>query len=307
MMPPMSESFSRQTQVVESDADVRVYFGEATQAGCRVYADWRSAESTGVDPEAWIHGPESPYASTLQARYPLVRRPGGKPGPVEAWIDEPCFWTPAAPFVYRYEVRFPPPTAATTGLLGIRRLTAYRDHLQFDQKRWVLRGAIADLTADPPSALKAWHEAPLAVIVDSPSNELCEQASRIGVLLVAQVPPGVDIAKELSRLCRWPAVGVAILEAREVEDDVRSFAKNLLLGQSLPAEAAPEMAPWARLLFCEVGDPAAFARRVADCSRPIVAVRRLSDRSTPVEARAQCDRLQSDLAALGVQLAGYIV
>ncbi len=303
----MSEPLSRQTQAVESAGDVRVYFGEATQAGCRVYADWQSVASTGADPAAWIYGPESPYATTLQARYSLVRRPGGKPGPIEAWIDEPCFWTPAAPFVYRYEVRFPSLTVPTAGLLGIRRLTAYRDHLQFDQKRWVLRGAIANLTAEPLSALQAWHDAPLTAVVDSPSDALCEQASRVGVLLVARVPAGVDIAKELGRLARWPAVGVAILEAREIGDDVRAFAKNLLLAQSLPAESVSEMSPWARLVFCEVGKPAEFARCVADASRPVVAVRRLSNWSTPVEARAGCDRLQSDLAAVGVQLAGYIV
>ena len=125
-------------------ADLQLYFGQATETGCRVYAVWNpGTEPAAVDSPAFLYGPESPYAATLRARHPLGRRPGAADKPAEAWIAEPCFWTPAAPYVYRYEFRFPATAAPVTGLFGIRRLMAQGDHLVFDRKHWVLRGAIA--------------------------------------------------------------------------------------------------------------------------------------------------------------------
>jgi hypothetical protein len=313
-------------------AGVQLYFGQATETGCRVHAVYRAAaEPASVDPQGVLYGPESPYAATLRARHPFGRRPGAADKPAEAWIAEPCFWTPAAPYVYRYEFRFPAPAAPVTGILGIRRLAAQGDHLVFDRKHWVLRGAWAEPLAEivpgefslghvaqgegagvlPAGEqrlpLAAWHEVPLAAAADNPPDRLCELASRLGVLLVARVAGGADVGAELRRLARWPAVGIAILAAPPNDDDPRRHARNLLFAQSVSAGAALKPAAWAHLLFCEVADAADFARKVAGCRLPIVALRPGGDWSSPVEARAACDRLQRDLAAEGLQMAGYLV
>jgi len=327
----MSSQFSPQSPTTESTAhaaepadkeppgeSVQLYFGQATETGCRVYAVYDSAESVPVDPQPLLYGPESPYAATLRARHPFGRRPGVADKPAEAWIAEPCFWTPAAPYVYRYEFRFPPPVAPVSGLFGIRRLAVQGNHLVFDHKHWVLRGAIAGALgesapgqfalghADHGFCLAAWHEAPLAAAVDHPSDRLCELASRLGVLLVARVTGG-DVGAELRRLARWPAVGIAILAVPPSDDDPRRHARNLLFAQCVSAQSALEPAAWAQMLFCEVADPADFARNVAGCRLPIIAVRPEATWSSPSEARAACDCLQRDLAAEGLQMAGYLV
>ena len=287
--------------------DVQLYFAQATETGCRVIAVWDAAEAAAV-PQAFLYGPESPYATTLRARYPLVRRPGAADKPAEAWIAEPCFWTPAAPYVYRYEVRFPPSVPAVTGMFGIRRLAVQGDHLVFDRKHWVLRGAVASpVSQEQALPLAEWHEAPLAAAVDDPTDQLCELASRLGVLLVARVSDSGDVGAELRRLARWPAVGIAILPAHPKNDDLRRHARNLLLAQTISQTATVEAAAWAQLLLCEVGDSADFARKISACQLPTVAVRPDGDSRTPAEACAACDRLQRDLAAEGLQLAGYLV
>jgi hypothetical protein len=315
-----------------ASSGVQLYFSQATETGCRVHAVWNTTpDSAAGEPQALLYGPESPYAATLRARHPIARRPGAADKPAEAWIAEPCFWTPTAPYVYRYEFRFPPPAGPVTGLFGIRRLSVQGDHLVFDHKHWVLRGAKAEArdeiemseitlghsargegsgslsTAGQRFSLAAWHETPLAAAVDHPPDRFCELASRLGVLLVARVAGDGDLGAELRRLARWPAVGIAILAAAPSDDDPRRHARNLLLSQSVSAEAAIEPAAWAQLLFCEVADAAGFARKVAGCRLPIVAVRPSEVGLSPVEARAACDRLQRDLAAEGLQMAGYLV
>ena len=62
-------------------------------------------------------------------------------------------------------------------------------------------------------------------------------ASRLGVLLVARLSGG-DVVAELRRLARWPAVGIAILTVPPSDDDPRRHARNLLLAQSISADAA---------------------------------------------------------------------
>jgi hypothetical protein len=309
-----------------ANAGVQLYFGQATETGCRVVA----VCTTAGDLQAVLYGPESPYAATLRARHPFGRRPGATDKPAEAWIAEPCFWTPAAPYVYRYEFHFPPPSTPLTGLFGIRRLVVQGDHFVFDRKHWVLRGAVAEPqgeiapgefaiaqpaagdgasglpAADGGHSLAAWHEAPLAAMVDNPPDRLCELASRLGVLLLARVAAGGDVAAELRRLARWPAVGIAVLTGPPPDDDPRRHARNMLFAQPVAADAPIEPAAWAQLLFCEVGQPADFARKVAGCRLPIVAVRPC-DWSSPVVARSRCDLLQRDLAAEGLQMAGYLV
>ncbi|HTU27336.1 MAG TPA: hypothetical protein VMF30_18145 [Pirellulales bacterium] len=306
-----------QTPNDPSPAEPQLYFGQATEAVCRVYAAGIDAEAFGGQSPGLLYGPESPCATTLRVRHPFVHRSDGA-GVVEATIAEPCFWTPAAPYIYRYELHASPSAPATTGLFAIRRLQVLDDHLVFDRRRWVLRGALAEQAPDNAAGemglgrgdyaapLAAWHETPLAAVVDRQSDALCELASRLGVLLVARVSPTRAVA-ELRRLARWPAVGIAILDGLPADFDPRPHARNMLFAEWVANDSPLRPAPWSQLLFGEVADPAAFARKIAGCSLPIVALRPCNDWSGPDVARTACDRLQRDLAAVGVQAAGYVV
>jgi hypothetical protein len=295
-------------------AEVQLYYGQATETLARVYARWTGAPPAPSDPPLELYGPESPYAATLRARYPFVRRPGAADPTPEASIAEPCFWTPTAPYVYRYEVRVAG-SSPKVGIFGIRRLSVVENRLTLDRKVWVLRAALAEPAgevglrrdAGQDSSLADWHETPLSAVVTDPSDRLCEAASRLGVLLVARVSSDRPIAEELRRLARWPAVGIAILASPAGGVELREHARNLLLAQTLSADAPAQPAAWAQLVFCQVEEPASYARQVADWKLPVVATRGAHTWSTLAEARAGCDRLQRDLATAGVQMAGYVV
>ena len=137
-------------------------------------------------------------------------------------------------------------------IVGIRTLGVAGRKLLYDAKRWVLRGV--RVAAVPPTDLDVWRASGAAMIVSNPSDTLCEQASRVGVLLVAEV----DEFKldEIRRLSRWPAVGMVTLPARSpVELDglrqkepAADWPSGFDSGQSI----AP--AAWARAAVCEVAD-----------------------------------------------------
>jgi hypothetical protein len=146
-----------------------------------------------------------------------------------------------------------------------------------------------------------------------PDDEVCEWASRRGVLLVANLTESpktcetTELTSRLRRRAQWPAVGVAVLGGdAAVAHDIRSVVPNLLLAQWIAANEKLTLAPWAQLAFAEVSEPREFAHKTADCTVPIVAVRHMAEQTTIEEARAGCDALQHDLAFAG-DFAGYVV
>jgi hypothetical protein len=162
---------------------------------------------------------------------------------------------------------------------------------------------------DEEFARESWT----AIVLREPSDDVCENASRSGILLVADLTELVgrcgaaEITSHLRRLAHWPAVGIAVLGGDAVfEHDVHRSVPNLLLAQSINANEPLKLAPWAQLAFVEVSQPREFAHKTADCTAPIVAVRRLVQETSIEEARAGCDALQHDLSFAG-DFAGYVV
>ncbi len=76
--------------------------GHVTAGESRLYA-----RLDGLDPAAgWhlsgsIHGPECRFAQTLPATYKFHDRGPGPTLLAEAFVPDPCFWSPALPQVYR--------------------------------------------------------------------------------------------------------------------------------------------------------------------------------------------------------------
>jgi len=300
---------------------LELFHGEATPAEARVYARLPHGDVLGdmrIEIVGNLIGPSCDFAHTLPARIPFVQHRSDDRLLAEVIIPDPCFWTPELPFLYRAELELRAGgglSAKIDQTVGIRRLGIRGKSLFFEGKRFVLRGIHrefeisnlkSELDRDAPLARESWT----ALVVRSPNDDLCDFASRRGILLVADQTQ-IDLSSgtlvpELRRLARYPAVAIAVI-ASDVDllAESHDIAPNLLLGQQIAASEPIGLRPWARSAFAEVSDPAEFARKTTDCTLPIVAVRRAANASIE-QSRSACDALQRDLAPHG-DFAGYIV
>ncbi len=285
---------------------LEVFFGDANDAISHVYARLRGSEAV----EGWqlagsLTGPSCLYAETLPATFSFVDRGPGKSLLAEALVPEPCFWTPDMPQQYRAKLQLRQDgrvVASAERSIGLRTLGAHGRKLIYDGKRWVLRGICKDEL--PAIRLADWREGCAAMVVYSPDDALCQEASRVGVLIVAQLDaPNVT---EIQRLSRWPAVAIVGLPSKSAID-LQGLAHNLLLAERFAPGQPVEPAPWAQIAICETSHDQAIESRTAQCPLPIIATRiGCQELSTIAEGRALCDLLQRDLAGR-VEVSGYIV
>lgn len=300
---------------------LELFHGDATPAEARVYVRIPQEErfdNARIEIAGNLVGPSCDFAHTLPARIAFVRRRSDDHLLAEAIIPDPCFWTPELPFLYRAVMELRAGSGRSVKIdqtVGIRRLGVRGKSLFFEGKRFVLRGGhreleLSTLKSDPARDATVLRESWTTLIVRSPDNDLCDFASRRGILLVAdqtQVDSGsYKLVPELRRLARWPSVGIAVITGNaNLPAETRDIAPNLLLAQQIAASEPMNLRPWARLAFAEVSDPAEFARRTADWTLPILAVRREAHGSID-QSRFACDALQRDLAPYG-DFAGYVV
>jgi hypothetical protein len=300
---------------------LELFHGDATPAQARVYARLPHDEdfcNARIEITGHLVGPSCDFAHTLPARIPFVQHCSDDRLLAEAIIPDPCFWTPELPFLYRAELKLRAgggPSIKINQTVGIRRLGIRGKSLFFEGKRFVLRGGhrdveISSLTSElerhAPLARESWT----AFVVRSPDDRLCDFASRRGILLVADETEfdlgSSKLVPELRRLARWPAVGVALIAGdASVPAEIHGIAASLPLAQQIALGEPMICQPWARLAFAEVGDPAEFTQQTADCTVPVVAVRRGVQGSIE-QCRLGCDELQRDLAGHG-DFAGYVV
>jgi len=294
---------------------LQLFFGECSTAEARIYAVLPAdAAPEGCTLTGVVTGPQCALAHTLDASATFVsRKPIVDGGPemlvAEALVNDPCFWSPELPMLYRVRVelrRADEVLVAAEHLLGIRPLGTRGRRLLFGGTTYVLRGARRSLTARSPWS--DWRVATTAMVVDAPDEDLCREASRQGVLLIAWLrQPQLDLSKTLRRLGRWPAIVAVVFEDDfEVDAGLRRECRNLLIAQYFGAGTAVEPDAWADLAVCEDTDATKLATRAADSAKPVLAVRRASDCSSVSMARDECDRLQAALAGRG-DFAGYIV
>jgi hypothetical protein len=304
---------------------LELFFGHAADAVARVYARLRGSEhNSELQLTGTLKGPSCRYAKTLQATFSLADRGPGNSLLAETIIPEPCFWTPEMPQLYDAEVqlrRRGEILAHASRIFAIRRLGARGRKLLFDGKGWVLRAVSRDEA--PAAELSQWREADAAMLVRDPDEKLCEEASRVGVLLVADLDrpkpetlspcgrgqvEGADVEwarNKTLRLSRWPAVGM-VVSTGGAAFDPGDLNHNLLLAQRFRPEHPVAPAAWADVVVCEMADADNWAARTADCKLPTIAAR-LADKQIGVAGgRTLCDRLQRDLAGRG-EIAGYIV
>lgn len=296
------------------DDRLEIFFGEANNAAARVYA--RLADESMTDNcclTGRVIGPTCPYSHTLSATIPLraksARESAGGALLAEAVVPDPCFWTTELPFLYRVELelrRGDEVLASAQRLLGIRRLGVHGRRLIFEGRGWGARGV--DVREVPERPLAAWRAADLAMIVEQPDDALCAEASRLGVLLIAELA-GEDesLAADLRRLARWPAVAMAMLPAGvPFEPSLRKVARNLLVAERVQGSGFRVQDFKADVWVCEDETAERIAATAQETLLPVLAWRRAGWRDELADARRECDLLQRDLANTG-EFAGFLV
>ncbi len=326
---------------MEPDQDfadrLEIFFGEASDTQCHVYARLRGPEAgQGLQLSGSLTGPTCLYAQTLPARFAFKDRGPGASVLAEAIVPEPCFWTPEMPHLYQAEVQLLQDGRALARAerpLGIRRLGVHNRDLIYDGKRWVLRGLCREKL--PPTELAAWNESDTTMVVRNPDDELCREASRVGVLIVARLKH--NETREIVRLSRWPAVAMVALDDRASIDQAE-VPRNLLLAQEFTGSAPLRPMPWAQVvLYDDIYNLRGFSEKDTPKWMPLVkhhepglskkSVDQIANSQIPVIVtrihsiprslsaisigRAWCDAIQSELASrsdlAGCEFAGYIV
>jgi hypothetical protein len=227
----------------------------------------------------------------------------------EAIVPDPCFWSPELPFLYRVEVELrhgDKLVSTTVRMLGIRPLGVLGRKLLFEGKPWVIRGV--EQASLPPAELGQWRAADLTMVVESPSDDLCDEASRLGAWLLARVQgDSASSTPELRRLSRWPCIAAIVLDTDvQLPDSAVRNARNILLAQRRGPGLAIAPTVWTDVIVCEDSDPAQLAQRSAGASLPIIAQEAGQWHDDVSAARRACDELQRALAGHG-EFAGYLV
>lgn len=289
--------------------NIDLFYGELSPQLAHIYA--RCEELPGG--QEWtirgrVRGPECRYAHTLPTNYSFTDLGAGTSLLARAVVPDPCFWTPDLPALYRVSLELRRQSANSgeetvqrvERELGLRWLGTRGGSFYLEGKRWVLRGVNSQCVFETP--LTEWRAEGAAILVDRPSDELCREAAREGVLIV---PRTAADQSELRRLSEWASVGIA----RDVAmtPDLRRSCPNLILaGKVRSGDGGDDSASSGHVRFVDADRLAADDRRMREHVVPVIAVRRLEGIRTLREARAAVDGLQRDLAPIG-DFAGYVI
>ena len=297
-----------------------LFYGAASNNLARIYARILGIPGGAEFSLAgFIRGPECEYCKTLPTSTPLGDAGPGDSLLAQASMPDPCFWSPDVPARYRAHVelrRGNDIVESTEREFAVRNFGCRGKSFFLDGRRWVLRGVMADnpSTEDLP----AWREACAAMIVSDPSDELCREATRQGVVIVPSVSRGETAEanlEQVARLARFGAVHLVLMRSAEIPGEaLRRAAPNLLFGLDVGWDS-PFLAgripsyytfPGADFAFVEVKHFDSFATLVRNSPHPVVAWRPIREPLPLADARAACDLLQRDLAPFG-DYAGYVV
>jgi hypothetical protein len=276
-------------------------------------------ELAGLSLAGIVRGPRCSRGSTLPATYPLVgqvsnlsKKESGQVenrsyASAEALITEPIFWSPDWPALYdvtvdlRQEGKVVEQAKRT---IGLRPLAVVGKNLAYGGKTWVVRGIRCKPLLEVEIGNCRGSHAAIFAPAEGLDERLMTMASEEGTLVMAELSQA-NAAAEVSRLSRYAAVAIAVLPP--ASGPIRaSAATNIALAHRLKQGEVEPPPDDARLVLAEVTKEASFADWAKTLARPIIAYRPLPAPYEIAAARAECDRLQRDLAPYG-QFAGYIV
>lgn len=296
---------------------LEVVYGELTPSRAVVQARLLAGADEGISLGGFVRGPRCSLGSTLPATYRLVAQKPALPRlgerliriTAQALITEPIFWSPDWPALYDVTVELRQGNEvveSATRTIGLRPLAVTGKRLAYAGKHWVLRGV--QRTVRVADAVEACREQSAALVVPAEllREPILTHASEVGVLVVALLADQSHVTEEhLPWLSQYAAAAIAVLPP---DDRPFRFPKtgNLQLARHLKQGDEEPAGDDARLVLGEVSDAATFADWTRTLSRPVIAYREIWDAIDVAAARAECDRLQRDLAP-GGQYAGYIV
>lgn len=288
--------------------DIEVFYGRVTKNAAEVYA-----RVTGLaGGQEWslsgqVRGPFCEGVRTLPLTAAVKDLGAGTTLLAGCSIPDPATWSMLSPSYYKVTTELKEnneTVAIAERSLGLRTLGGDGCDLRWEGKRWVLRGiCVAEASV---GELAQWREHNAVPIVSNPSDAILAATSASGVLLAVEV--GVDTdAQEMRRLARQSAVGIVI--ASGITPDMptlKATAPNVIFAHVARGSSPTELGSWADMLLIEADDTSTLQQTLPGGPLPVAAVRRLQSPSSFIAARAECDRLQRDLAAIG-DFAGYIV
>lgn len=257
-----------------------------------------------------LHGPHCKYSRTLPSTISLpecVCKPDSSEL-TQQKVTDPCYWTPQMPFLYNLELEIVfqnGDKASLSETIGFRRWETCKKNLLLERKRTVLRGVWVRDEAEVD--LAAAHEAELAVAVHDPSKQFLQQASELGVMVIADLRiEDQQLTQRLLSLTWQPSVAMVL------PNDAISYVPHaqMMASYSYPAHKLSPEKVNSDLQFSvwtvDIGSDEKMPTHLQAVEMPMLALRRGVEFSDWHEARAACDRLQADLAP-EFDLAGYFV
>jgi len=285
-------------QTVSIPDQLQFLQGQCSESTAQVYLH-AHAELAALP--ALLTGPRCQFSHTLAADF--VFRTTTNAAPM-ALVTEPCYWTPALPFLYDLQLGKSEEQKISVGL---RRWTSQGSSFYLETRRTVLRGAFTDVITD--EILTQARAAGTVLLLNHYHFDWCAAADRAGVPLVVDLrQAGAALGPILSRLDWSASVLLALVSEEQLTHTTSVGPRQCLLAPCLNASSPPaellDSAAQAYAIELQPGEsPPTW---LADIDRPLVAIRRGVTSDDLPAARAACDRLQADLAPK-LNLAGYFV
>jgi hypothetical protein len=280
-----------------------LFHGDLSPNLAHVYVQLPVAGQPDIQLQGQVRGPRSSLTRTLPASIPLTDLGPGPSALARALVPDPCSWGPGQPFLYDVDVELWCGGEVVGSLhqtLGLRRLGVHGRQLLLESRPWTLVGC-HDTSVDT-SPWSAWRELQVARVVVDPSEELCQQASEQGVVLIARIAAtAIDaMEREIHRLGKWAAVVLIEIQPESlVTLHVRALAPNCMLAQRVTELAPGTLSDWAHVGIGDVPATGLSLPPTAMGTIPWIARRRLA-RSVPLkEAADQCRHEHAELAKSG--------
>jgi len=257
-------------------------------------------------------GPHCQYARTLPATFSVPPCEGlpGVANSTQRIITDPCYWTPQLPYLYNFEgeMKLADETVQSwSHTVGFRRWEVEGRNLRLERRRIVLRGAVA--TDESAVDLRAAHDAEVVLIVNDPSDSFLQQASECGVMVIADLRSfETELTPRLLSLAWQPSVALVLVSPTPKFGFY--VPPSITLGHTVDAKSqlTPESYAddWAKVLLVELDSDERPPDWMANCGKPVIAIRKDGAYAEISKARPACDRLQAELAPQ-FNLAGYFV
>ena len=304
-LAPLTE-LPLQWELFHTQADqhlAQVYVRLRSEAALQPYweAGWRI--------EGDLYGPHCSRSHTLPAHYRLSDQGSGPTLLARAPLPDPCFWSAEIPALYQVTLHLCKDGAIQLQQetsFGLRSISVQNQQIKLAAEPAALQAIHIDKLQD--WSADACREQSMALIIDQPDKALLQQASQLGVWIIAILSGDeAEIFQQLSQLVSSPAVCIGIIRGTVNDSQrLRDIAPNLLLGQWIDKPSDLPASDWSQLLFCEFTSTDHFSNYSEGCSVPIVAVRSTHGSHAVKEAVAACQQLKKELIPVE-QLAGYAI